>query len=118
MRVIRLWILKMQLAAIFKKAEHLAELGVSKGDQRFVSLFDESMKLTYAYKKHYPAFDPFKEMPGLRDLQNLTVPPDVKKRNKQIGMYVALGAASGVLIGIYGGMITIGYHLITRMFGW
>jgi len=116
MRFIRTWLLRYRLAQIFKRAEQAVDLGRQPGDQVFIKLMFDALKLIGNHQAHFKDFDREIEVPALADLEKLTIKPvpiDINLKVKQV--FVAAFAAS-IGFGTLCAMASGTYHLWMHLF--
>lgn len=118
LKAIRLWVLQHRVARLFDTAESLAIAGRVKGDQVFIDLHNKAKALIQIYVLQYPQDADLvkREMPGLQDLYDLTIPA-VTKQPLNMAIIV-LGSLLGTIVGGFvlgglGGFIELGYRLVT-----
>jgi hypothetical protein len=115
LRFIKLWILRYQLAPIFKQAEALAERGATSGSEEYIKLLTRARELVKAYIQEFPNFDYYAEFPAMNDLYKMTIQPEpAKPKAGLIALIVAAIFSSAMGLGAYGAVIHWTYCLLTH----
>lgn len=116
MRYIRIYMLKLKLAKIFKRAEQAVETDVPSGNLLYNELYSKAKFAVTPIKQRYPDFDETKEIPALDKLEKLTHQPELPDYNRmiQLGVLATLGAI--ITIGFVAALVGVSYHGWTSLF--
>jgi hypothetical protein len=112
-KLINLWILRYQLAKIFKQAELYSERGIEKGSDIFVSLRDQGVNLVSKFRIKYPDVDVYAEFPALHDLDALATLPEPVDNRPKIALAIGLFIFAGIGVGAFGAIVFWTYHALT-----
>lgn len=112
MKTIKMWLLKIQLAGLFKKAQLYTDMGKEQGDDVFNNLLTQADALISRYN-----MPEAREFGAYKDLVELTA---IKAAN-QTALKLAIGAAVIIALpmalGAISGLVAIGYHAMLHICG-
>ena len=104
MQFIKTWILRYKLARIFKRAEQAVDLGRQPGDEVFVQLYEQALKLALWHHAQFKDFVIAAEVPALADLEKLTIKPVPVDNTQKAKLAVLIAAALPVVLGTLTGI--------------
>jgi hypothetical protein len=111
---IRLWVLRYQLAPIFKQAELATERGTEKGNLLYASLYNKADELITAFELRYPKFDSTPEFgQAMAQLEDLMQSPEPVDHKPKIALAIGLFIFAGIGVGTFGAIVFWTYHALT-----